>query len=135
MSEVVRTLVRFRDGVSCRREPEGPLGLTLFGRTRDRPDEMASVAFAGAAPEGLPEALEDVTVEQLDSNTYRISCAGRAWLVPATGAHLHRDVSTAFYRVVVPRTPGWGKRLFWRVILAVARNPAGKRVLFALRRR
>jgi hypothetical protein len=121
--------------VSCRREPEGPLGLTLLGRTRERPEELASVAFTGVAPEGLPEALEDAAVEQLDSTTYRIVCGGREWLVSATGAHVHREVATAFYRVVQPRSPSWSRRIFWRVVLGLARNPAGKHLLFALRRR
>jgi hypothetical protein len=130
-----RTLVTFREGVSCRREPEGPLGLTLFGRTQDHPDERASVAFTGTAPEGLPEALEDATVEQLDSKTYRIVCVGREWLVSATAAHVHREVATAFYRVVTPRPPSWSRRVFWRVVLSLARNPTGRRLLLALRRR
>ena len=102
-----RTLVTFREGVSCRREPEGPLGLTLFGRTRDQPDERASVAFTGSAPEGLPEALEDAAVEQVDATTSRIVCVGREWLVCATAAHVHREVATAFDRVVKPRRPSW----------------------------
>ncbi len=135
MTEALRTIVRFCDGVSCRRVPEGPLGLTLFGRTRDRPDEMASVAFTGLAPADLPEALEDATVEQLDANTYRIACASREWLVTASAVHLHREVSTAFYRVVVPRTPPWSKRLFWRIVLGLASHPTGRRLLLALRRR
>ena len=130
-----RTIVTFRDGVSCRREPQGPLGLTLIGRTRDRPEEMASVAFTGAAPYGLPEALEDVTVEQLDPGTYRLVCVGKEWLVSATAAHLHREVATAFYRVVMPRRPRWSRRVFWRIVLGLAHHPAGKRLLFALRRR
>jgi hypothetical protein len=130
-----RTLVSFRGGVSCRREPEGPLGLTLVGRTRGRPEERASIAFTGPAPEGLPEALEDASVEQLDGTLYRIVCVGREWLVSARAAHLHREVATAFYRVVTPRRPRWRRRVFWRVVLALARNPAGKRLLFALRRR
>ena len=129
-----RTLVSFRDGVSCRREPEGPLGLTLFGRTRDRPDEMASVAFSGPAPEGLPEALEAATVEQLADGTYRISCEGGEWRVSATAAHLHREIATAFYRVVPPRRPPWRRRVFFRILLALARRRAGQWLLFALRR-
>jgi hypothetical protein len=129
-----RTLVTFREGVSCRREPEGPLGLTLFGRTRDHPDERASVAFTGSAPEGLPEALEDAAVEQVDATTYRIVCVGREWLVCATAAHVHREVATAFYRVVKPRRPSWSRRVFFRLVMRLARNPVGRRLLFAFRR-
>ncbi len=131
----VRTLVSFRDGVSCRRDPQGPLGLTLFGRTRDRPEEMASVAFSGPAPEGLPEALEAASVEQLDEGTFRVTCEGGVWLVSATAAHLHREVATAFYRAVPPRRPRWSRRVFWRIVLAIAGHGAGSRLLFAFRRR
>ncbi len=134
MGTLPRTLVAFRDGVSCRREPEGPLGLTLFGRTRDRPEEMASAAFTGPAPADLPEAIEDATVEQLEPALYRISCEGRQWLVPAASAHVHREVATAFYRVVMPRRPRWSKRAFWRIIMGLAHSPLGKRLLFAIRR-
>ena len=130
-----RTLITFRDGVSCRREPQGPLGLTLSGRSHDRPDERASLAFSGSAPEGLPEALENATVEQLDDGTYRIACEGGEWLVSATAVHLHREIATAFYRVVPPRPAPWRRRIFFRMVLGLAGNPAGRRLLLALRRR
>jgi len=130
-----RTLIAFRDGVSCRREPQGPLGLTLSGRSRDRPDERASLAFSGPAPPGLPEALENASVEQLDDGTYRIACEGGEWVVSATAAHLHREVATAFYRVLPPRRPRWSRRIFWRIVLSLAGNPTCRRLLFALRRR
>lgn len=93
------------------------------------------MAFTGAAPPGMPEALEDVTVEELDSGTYRIVSMGKEWLVSASAVHVHREVATAFYRVVRPRVPRWSRRVFWRVVLGLAGSPAGKRVLFALRRR
>jgi len=129
-----RRIVRFRGGVSCRRD-EGPLGLTLIGRTTDRPDETATLAFAASAPSGLPEALEDATVEQIDAGRYRIWTGRREWIFPARSAHLHREVSTTFYRAIAPRLVPWSKRLFWRVVLAMASNPVGKRLLLALRRR
>jgi hypothetical protein len=130
-----RTLITFRDGVSCRREPQGPLGLTLSGRTRDRPEERATLAFSGPAPEGLPEALENAVVEQLDDGTYRITCEGGEWRVSATAAHVHREIATAFYRVVSPRRPRWSRRVFWRIVLGLAGNPTGRGLLLALRRR
>ncbi len=128
-------IITFRDGVSCRREPQGPLGLTLAGRSRDRPDEWASLAFSGPAPEGLPEALENPSVEQVEVGSYRITCEGGEWLVSATAAHLHREVATAFYRVVPPRQPPWRRRVFFRIVLGLAGNPIGRRLLLALRRR
>jgi len=130
----VRRIVRFRGGVSCRRD-EGPLGLTLIGRTTDRPDETATLAFATNAPSGLPEALEDATVEQLDAGRYRIRTGGREWIFPARSAHLHREVSTTFYRAITPRLVPWSTRMFWRVVLAMAASPVGKRLLLVLRRR
>ncbi len=135
MNEEPRLIAAFRGGVSCRRDPEGPLGLTLIGRTHDRPGETVSIAFTAAAPVGMPEAVEDVKVECLGPNTYRIRDEEREWIVPAQAIHVHREVATAFYRVVVPRPPRFTKRLFWRVVLAAVRNPVAKRVLLAFRRR
>jgi hypothetical protein len=120
--------------VSCRRG-EGPLGLTLIGRAIDRPEEVASLAFAGKAPPGLPEALEDATVERVDATRYRIWCERREWFIDATACHLHREVAAAFYRAISPRTVPWAKRTFWRLVLAVVANPLGKRMLLSLRRR
>lgn len=129
-----RRIARFRGGVSCRRD-DGPLGLTLIGRTIDRSDEVASLAFAGAAPEDLPEALEDATVEQIDAGRYRIWSGKREWIFPARSVHLHREVSTTFYRAIAPRLVPWSKRLFWRIVLAMAASRAGKSLLLTLRRR
>jgi hypothetical protein len=129
-----RRIVRFRGGVSCRRD-DGPLGLTLVGRTTDRPDEMATLAFAAAAPPGLPEALEDATVEQLDAGRYRIWSGNREWIVPARSVHLHREVSTTFYRAIAPRLVPWNKRLFWHIVLSIAASRVGKTLLLTLRRR
>jgi hypothetical protein len=126
-----RRMVRFRGGVSCRREA-GLLGLTLIGRTTDRPDETASLAFAGVAPDNLPEALEDATVEQTDAGHYRIRSGRREWDVSAGSAHLHREVSNTFYRAIAPRPVPWKKRLFWRVLLGLAANPLGRRLLLLI---
>jgi hypothetical protein len=129
-----KRIVRFRGGVSCRRD-EGPLGLTLIGRTTDRPDEIASLAFSGAAPPNLPEALEDATVEQVDAGRYRIWSGQREWIFPARAVHLHREVATVFYRAISPRIPPWSKRMFWRLVLALASSRTGRRLLVSLRGR
>jgi hypothetical protein len=128
-------IAAFRGGVSCRRDPHGPLGITLIGRTTDQPEEVAFLALAAQPPPGLPEALEDVVVDRLGDNRYRISSARREWIVPARSAHLHREVATTFYRAVTPRVVPWNKRLFWRLVLAMAAHPTGRRLLLALRRR
>ena len=128
-------IATFLGGVSCRRDPNGPLGLTLVGRTITHPDELVSLAFAGAAPEDLPDALEAPTVDRMDAHRYRIAGSAREWILQATGAHLHREVAATFYSVVSPRAPPWSKRLFWRLVLTMAASPTGKRLLLALRRR
>jgi hypothetical protein len=133
MDEPTR-IVRFRGGVSCRRD-EAPLGLTLIGRTVDRSDEIATLAFVSAAPESLPEALEDATVEQIAAGQYRICSGRREWIFAARSVHLHREVSATFYRAIAPRLVPWNKRLFWRIVLAMVSSRFGKSVLLTLRRR
>ena len=129
-----RRIVRFRGGVSCRRD-EGPLGLTLIGRTIDRSDEIATLAFVGAAPGGLPEALEDATVEQIAPGEYRIWSGRREWIFAARSVHLHREVAATFYRAIAPRLVPWSKQLFWRIVLSMVASRVGKSVLLTLRRR
>ena len=126
--------MRFRGGVSCRRD-DPPFGLTLIGRTIDRSDEIATLAFVGAAPPGLPEALEDATVVQIAAGQYRIWSGRREWLFPARSVHLHREVSATFYRAVEPRQVPWNKKLFWRIVLSMAASRFGKSLLLTLRRR
>ena len=126
--------MRFRGGVSCRRD-NAPLGLTLIGRTIDRSDELATLAFASAAPQGLPEALEDATIEQLADGRYRICSGRRDWIFAARSVHVHREVSAAFYRAIAPRRVPWSKRLFWRIVLGMAASRYGKSLLLSLRRR
>lgn len=126
----VRRIVRFRGGVSCRRE-DGPLGLTLIGRTTL--DEVATLAFAATAPASLPEALEDATVEEVETGRYRIWSGRREWIFPAHSIHLHREVATTFYRAIPARLVPWKKRLFWNVVLSMAASRLGKRLLLMIR--
>jgi hypothetical protein len=136
-------IATFHAGVSCRRDANSPLGLTLIGRTTDHPEETVSLSFSlacslafdGAVPEDLPEVLEATTVERIDAHQYRISSPPREWIIQAAGVHLHREIATTFYRAIPPRVPPWSKRLFWKLVLAMAASPAGKQVLVALRRR
>jgi len=128
-------IAKFVGGVSCRRDAESPLGLTLIGRTAQYPDEGVTLAFAASAPVGLPEVLEDPIIERLDASRFRIRAAEREWMLAAPAFHLHRDVTTPFYRAIAPRAVPWSKRLFWRLILSLAASSAGKRLLVALRGR
>jgi hypothetical protein len=134
MSAAVQPIVTFRGTVRCERNAQGPLGLILTG-CAEEPDEAATVAFSGQAPGGLPQALEGATLERLDGGHYRIRSGRSEWVVAATAAHLHREVGPAFYRAVPPRAPRWTLRLFWRVVLALAQSPRGRRLLLTLRRR
>lgn len=127
-------VVAFRGGVSCRCDSRGPLGLTLIGWTADHPDEKASLAFSGRAPDILPEVLQDPTVDRLADSKYRIASGPREWVVEATSVHLHREIATSFYRAIPPRATPWIKRFFWRLVLGLAASPWGKRLLLALRR-
>jgi hypothetical protein len=125
-------VVRFQGWISCRRDGEGPLGLILVGRTqdppKDRPSEAVQMAFACTAPPDMPEALEDAVVERLGPRQYRITSGDLSWTLDAV-AHVHREVATAFYRALPPRQVPFRKRLFWRVLLALAANPAGRWLL------
>jgi hypothetical protein len=118
----------FQGWISCRRDAEGPLGLVLVGRTKDRPEEPVQVAFACAAPSDLPDALEDAAVERLGPRQHRISSGERSWTLDAV-AHVHREVAGAFYKALPPRPVPWRKRLFWRALLALAGHPAGRWLL------
>jgi len=99
-SEPLR-VVTFRGGVSCRRDTNGPLGLTLIGWTADHPDERASVSFSGNAPENLPEVLEDPTVFRIDERHFRILSArgiGSSKRRPSTFIERSRRRFTARFR-------------------------------------
>ncbi len=127
-------IVVFRGGVSCRRDPNGPIGLTLLGWSSDHRDEKASLAFSGRAPDTLPEVLEDVIVDRVGEGTYRIASTSREWIVEARAVHLHREIAMPFYRAIPPRAAPWSKRLFWHIVLGMAASTWGKRLLLALRR-
>jgi hypothetical protein len=126
--------VIFHGPVSCLRGA-APLGLTLVGETPGHPGERTALAFSAAAPADLPAALEGgAEVERLGANRYRIRSAPREWLIEAAAVHLHRDVAAPFYRAIPPRRVPFGKRLFWKVVLALAASRAGLALLRALRR-
>ncbi len=122
-------IIRFRGWISCRRDGEGPLGLVLVGRTtQHRREEAAQIAFSCRAPDDLPEALEDAQLEFLGGNRHRLTSGDRSWTLEGA-AHVHREVATAFYKALPPRPVPWQKRLFWRVMLALAGNSLGRKLL------
>lgn len=121
-------IVRFSGWISCRRDGEGPLGLILIGRTTDRPQEGVQMVFACVPPADIPDALEDAVVERLGPRRYRLTSGDRSWMLDGT-AHLHREISSVFYKALPPRAVPFRKRLFWRVLLALAANPVGRLLL------
>jgi len=125
--------IHFRGWISCRRDGEGPLGLILVGRTtQHRREEAVQVAFSCPAPADLPDALEDARLEFLGGNRQRLTSGGRSWALQGA-AHVHREVATAFYKALPPRHVPFKKRVFWRVMLALAANPLGRRLLLRSR--
>ena len=110
--------------VICRCEP-GPLGLTLSGATAQGSGTLF-LAFRGEAPAGLPAQLQSPQVHEIEPGTYRIASARGQWTFDARAHFLHRDASAVFYAAIPPRPVPWHKRLFWRLILALAGSPAGR---------
>jgi hypothetical protein len=129
----VAAVARFRGAVHCAREPHGPLGLTLTGRTAEHPGEEVRLAFAGTAPADLPERLEDAVVERAGPGEYRIASVTRSWPVAASSVHLHREVADGFYRAIPPRPAPLVRRLLFRVMLGVAGSRLGIALLRAVR--
>jgi hypothetical protein len=121
-------VVRFQGWVSCRRDGEGPLGLILVGRPKERPDEGMQMAFACPAPIDLPEALEEARVERLGPRQYRLTSGDRSWTLDGV-AHIHREIAGAFYKALPPRPVPLRKRVFWRVMLGLAATSAGRWLL------
>lgn len=118
-------LIVFRGAVECRGDTSGPLGLTLVGHATGEGEATVHLAFECAAPTDLPAVLHAPMIHGIAPGQYRITAGDRQWVVAARRAHLHRDVSLAFYRAVPPRPVPALKRLLWRIALAVAASAAG----------
>lgn len=127
-----RPLATFRGPVTCRRTR---FALTLTGPAADSQDERLILTFIAPTLDSLPDSLADPAVVALDEQSYRIFASPQEWLIQARSAHVHRDVGAAFHRAIPPRPAPLGKRLFWRVVLALAGTRAGKRLLLSLRRK
>lgn len=127
-------LAAFHGPVAVQRESAGALGLTLVGTAGDGAGEPTALAFSGAAPAGLPDALADLNVARAGGAHYRLASASGEWLVEATAAHLHHDVSVDFYRALPPRRVPLVKRCLWAVVLTLAQSRPGLALLAALRR-
>ena len=126
--------VQFAGQTDCRRDGCGLLGLILCGHTADHPHELVRLCFTGNAPEDLPRSLADPRVERVSNTDYRITSGARSWSVSARTVHLHRDATREFYRAIPAKPIRWTERLFWRVILALARSSAGRKVIAHIRK-
>jgi hypothetical protein len=129
MSEPV---VCFAGRVACARST-GALRLTLSGTSAAPQSQAVTVAFTAAAPAGLPAVLEDAVVEASAAGVFRIASPAGEWTVQAATAHVHRDVTAAFYAAIPPRPVPLAKRLFWRLVLALAGSNTGVALLRRLR--
>jgi len=125
-------LAAFRGPVTCRR---GVNLLTLAGCADDAADDILIVTFFGAMLPDLPDSLGAATIRARNERHYHITSASRDWTLAATAVHVHRDIGREFYRAIPPRPAPLRKRIFWRVVLALAGTRAGKRLLLSLRRR
>jgi hypothetical protein len=125
-------LAAFQGPVVCRR---GANALTLTGAAADCADDILILTFVAPDIRGLPDRLSGATVRCLGGGRYGIGSASGDWVVEASSVHAHRDIGSVFYRAVPPRPTPLKKRLFWRVVLALAGTGAGKRLLLSLRRR
>lgn len=126
------TLATFRGAVRCGR---GTHTVTLSGMTAESPGEETMLTLSAAAPADWPEVLEDALVEQVEGTHCLIRSGMRRWPIEAEGIHLHRQIAEAFYQAIPPRPAPWRKRLFWRVVLALAASRTGLAALRMLRRR
>jgi hypothetical protein len=131
---MLKPLVAFHGAVAVQRQSAGALGLTLVGAAGESPGEPTTLAFSGEAPGGLPDALADLNVVAAGATRYLLESAAHEWPLEAAAAHLHHDVSTAFYRALPPRHVPLAKRCLWGLVLTLANSRSGLALLAALRR-
>ncbi|MBW4051678.1 MAG: hypothetical protein HIU85_09470 [Proteobacteria bacterium] len=123
-------LAGFRGPVACRRAGDA---LILSGCAADCADENLILTFTSPKPADVPESVNAAVVTVIDGQHYRIASGPRDWVVAAKSVHVHRDIRGAFYRAIPARPAPLMKRVFWRIVMALAGNPAGKRLLLSMR--
>ncbi len=133
MTHAPGVLLRMTGAVSCRREADRNR-FTLEGLSADSLRERVTVTFFVQPPADMPARVDDVCVERLADTQIRIAACGRSWVLPAPACFVHREVAARFYQAIAPRRVPLSKRLFWRVVLRLAGNPFGRRLLLLLRR-
>jgi len=125
-------LAAFRGRVACRLARNV---LTLSGSDADSADDCLILTFICPSVPDVPDSLTAAVIHAADERHYRITSASRNLIVEATSLHVHHDIGRAFYQAVPPRPAPLKKRLFWRVVLALAGTRAGKRLLLSVRRK
>lgn len=121
--------------VSCARQSGASPGVTLQGVSAEAPGERLILSFSGAGEADLPATLDGARVLALHPQRYRIESPPRHWVIRACAVHLHRDARAAFFKALPPRRARLTRRLFWRVVLGLARRRIGLRLLAGLRER
>lgn len=124
-------LAVFRGPVACRRTGNA---VTLSGAAADSAHDRLIVTLIGGVIPDVPGSVSGASIRAVDQHHYLIAAQSQELIVEASALHLHRDVGNAFYRAVPPRPAPLTKRIFWRVVLALAGSRAGKRLLLSLRR-
>lgn len=126
-----RPLAVLRGPVSCRRTPHA---LILTGLAGEPEQAGLILTFLAAKLPDVPDSLAAAEVLVLDERHYRIVAAEGSWELEASSVHVHRDIAAAFYRAIPPRQVPLRKRLFWRIVLALAGTRPGKRLLFGTKK-
>jgi hypothetical protein len=121
-----------RGPVRCRRSRNA---LTLTGAAADSDGDILIVTLTTSVVPDVPDSMGAASIRAVDAQHYRIATGSQDWIVAATTVHVHRDIGDVFYRAIPPRAVPLRKRLFWRVVLALAGTGVGKRLLLAARRR
>ncbi|MBS0365845.1 MAG: hypothetical protein JSR67_08495 [Proteobacteria bacterium] len=125
--------VLFAGAVQCQATP-APAGAVLHGCARGS-GEALQVFLQGEAARSLPPCLTDLRIEQPRPGEARLHSRELDTTLPVAALHVHRDVGAALAAAVPPRAAPWSKRLFWRMVLGLARSSAGLALLTALRGR
>lgn len=111
-----------------------PFTLTLTGAAAAPAAGGLTLTFSGSAPADLPATLAGARVDVPAPGVYRITSGTRAWQVAGGSLSATREAAAAFYAALPPRPVPLVKRLFWRLVLALAASRAGLTLLRALRR-
>ena len=123
----------FSGPVRCQRGAP-PFTLTLTGAAVAPAAGELTLTFSGQVAADLPATLSDASVQASGAAGYRIASGSREWQVTGGSLSAARAAAAAFYAALPPRPVPRAKRLFWRLVLALAATRAGLVLLRALRR-